>query len=174
MLKAAGTWRLEEMPAGVNVTGSKQAFKAKQDATGNARNKVQGASSLMLHPKQSSHHWYQILSLIFISLDPQECTTDQAFPYKADKDLKKVTVAMAHADDHTTATSSKELTEELPDGLPQHLKATDPGVHHWVPGIETQQDHKSGPTRLPQQVYINNTSHLLDLKTSPTPMDTSV
>ena len=64
------------MPAGVNVTGSKQAFKAKQDATGNTCNKAQGASSLMLCPKQSGHHWYQILSLIFISLDPQECTTD--------------------------------------------------------------------------------------------------
>ena len=136
------------MPAGANVTGSKQAFKAKQDTTGNAHNKAQGASSLMLCPKQSSYHWYQILSLIFISLDPQEYTTDQAIPYKVDKDLKKVTVALAHADDHTTATSSKELTEELPDGLPQHLKATDPGAHHWMPRIKTQQDCESGATHL--------------------------
>ena len=34
MLKAAGTWRLEELPPGANVIGSKWVFKAKKDASG--------------------------------------------------------------------------------------------------------------------------------------------
>src|SRR5882757_1569581 len=34
MLKAAGTWVLEEAPPGVNIIGSKWVFKAKKDATG--------------------------------------------------------------------------------------------------------------------------------------------
>jgi Reverse transcriptase (RNA-dependent DNA polymerase) len=33
-LKAAGTWRLEELPPGVNVISSKWVFKAKKDASG--------------------------------------------------------------------------------------------------------------------------------------------
>ena len=35
MLKAAGTWRLEEAPLGANIIGSKWVFKAKKDTTGN-------------------------------------------------------------------------------------------------------------------------------------------
>jgi transposase InsO family protein len=34
-LKAAGTWRMEEPPAGANIIGSKWVFKAKKDAAGN-------------------------------------------------------------------------------------------------------------------------------------------
>ena len=34
-LKAAGTWRLEEAPPGVNIIGSKWVFKAKKDTAGN-------------------------------------------------------------------------------------------------------------------------------------------
>jgi hypothetical protein len=34
-LRAAGTWKLEEAPEGVNVVGSKWVFKAKKDAAGN-------------------------------------------------------------------------------------------------------------------------------------------
>ncbi len=34
MLKAAGTWCLEEPPPGANVIGSKWVFKAKKDASG--------------------------------------------------------------------------------------------------------------------------------------------
>jgi len=34
-LNAAGTWRLEEAPAGANIIGSKWVFKAKKDAAGN-------------------------------------------------------------------------------------------------------------------------------------------
>jgi hypothetical protein len=33
-LQAAGTWRLEELPLGANVIGSKWVFKAKKDASG--------------------------------------------------------------------------------------------------------------------------------------------
>src|SRR5712671_1311868 len=40
-LNAAGTWRLEEAPAGANIIGSKWVFKAKKDAAGNiARHKA--------------------------------------------------------------------------------------------------------------------------------------
>jgi Reverse transcriptase (RNA-dependent DNA polymerase) len=51
MLKAAGTWRLEEAPAGANVIGSKWVFKAKKDAAGNiarykARLVAQGFSQI--------------------------------------------------------------------------------------------------------------------------------
>ena len=35
MLKAAGTWRLEEAPPGANIIGSKWVFKVKKDAAGN-------------------------------------------------------------------------------------------------------------------------------------------
>ena len=51
MLKAAGTWRLEEAPAGANIIGSKWVFKAKKDAAGNiarykARLVAQGFSQI--------------------------------------------------------------------------------------------------------------------------------
>jgi hypothetical protein len=50
-LKAAGTWRLEEAPAGANIIGSKWVFKAKKDAAGNiarykARLVAQGFSQI--------------------------------------------------------------------------------------------------------------------------------
>jgi len=50
-LKAAGTWRMEEAPAGANIIGSKWVFKAKKDSTGNiarykARLVAQGFSQI--------------------------------------------------------------------------------------------------------------------------------
>ncbi len=50
-LKAAGTWRLEESPPGVNIIGSKWVFKAKKDTSGNiaqykARLVAQGFSQI--------------------------------------------------------------------------------------------------------------------------------
>jgi hypothetical protein len=50
-LKAAGTWKLEEAPAGANVIGSNWVFKAKKDAAGNvvcykARLVAQGFSQI--------------------------------------------------------------------------------------------------------------------------------
>ena len=51
MLKAAGTWRLEEAPPGANIIGSKWVFKVKKDAAGNvvhykARLVTQGFSQI--------------------------------------------------------------------------------------------------------------------------------
>ena len=51
MLKAAGTWKLEEAPLGANIIGSKWVFKVKKDAMGNvicykARLVTQGFSQI--------------------------------------------------------------------------------------------------------------------------------
>ena len=50
-LKAAGTWKLEEAPPGVNIIGSKWVFKVKKDTAGNvarykARLVAQGFSQI--------------------------------------------------------------------------------------------------------------------------------
>ena len=127
--------------------------------------------------KQSSWHWYQKLSSIFLSLSFTQCSVNQAIFYKADKDRKALTVIVVHVNDCTMTAGSDMLVHKLIDGLCQQLEVTDLGKLHWMLGIEIWCDPKSGTTHLSQHAYINSILHcynLADLKPLSTPMDTLI
>src|SRR5258707_633489 len=78
--------------------------------------------------KQSGHHWYQKLSLIFLSLGFQQCSVDQAVFHKSDKHKKELMVVTVHVNDCTITASSTCLVEDFKAGLCRHVEVTDLGA----------------------------------------------
>src|SRR5712692_2931601 len=104
------------------------------------RNHVLHLMKTLYGLKQSGHHWYQKLSLIFLSLGFQQCSVNQAIFHKSDKHKKELMVIAVHVNDCMIAASSTRLIEDFRAGLCRHVEVTDLGALHWMLGIEIRRD----------------------------------
>ena len=103
--------------------------------------------------KQSARHWYHRLwSVLRDRLRMQRCEVDQAVYFFRDGD--QLIIIVAHVDDLTIMTSSKDLMDKVKGELRKEFTITDLGEIHWLLGFAVKRDREKHTISLSQSSYI--------------------
>jgi hypothetical protein len=122
--------------------------------------------------KQGTHHWYEELKKILLSINFKVSVVDKATFYKVDGD-DFIVIATA-TDDFTIVTNSHRLSSKTKVDLNRHFKLVDLVNNNWLLGVSVTRTFEDKTILLGQQAYIEqilNQFNLMDARPDTTLME---